>query len=136
MYSIDWARLLSRSGTSPARLPGGQQEVTHAADDRRAGSRPISAVVWFLGLTSFFTDVSSEMVSSVLPIYLVSYLHLSPVTFGAIDGLYQGFAAFARLGGGFLADRWGRHKAVAAFGYGLSAVCKLGLLAAGNAWTL
>src|SRR6185503_8332888 len=95
-----------------------------------------SRTVWCLGLTSFFTDISSEMVASILPIYLVLHLHLSPLTFGLIDGLYQGFAAVARVAGGFVADRWRNHKAVASVGYALSAACKLGLLAAGNAWSL
>ena len=121
MYSIDWARVLSR-----ARPAGG-----HLRPKPR-----ISPVVWGLGLTSFFTDISSEMVSSVRPIYLVAYLHLNPLAFGALDGLYQGFAAFARLAGGFAGDKWRNHKGVAAFGYALSAVCKLALLAAGNVWTL
>jgi MFS family permease len=132
MYSIDWARVFSR-----ARPPLPSEGDAAVRRNGHVRTKPrISPVVWGLGLTSFFTDISSEMVSSVLPIYLVAYLHLSPVAFGAIDGLYQGFAAFARLGGGFLGDRWARHKTVAAFGYGLSAVCKLGMLAAGNTWTL
>lgn len=132
MYSIDWARVFSRA--RPA-LPS--EGDAAARRDGHVRARPrISPVVWGLGITSFFTDISSEMVSSVLPIYLVAYLHLSPVAFGAIDGVYQGFAAFARLAGGYLADRWTRHKAIAAFGYGLSAVCKLALLAAGNTWAL
>ena len=90
--------------------------------------------VFFLGLTSLLTDVSSEMVASILPIYMVFALRLTPLQYGFIDGLYQGAAALARLGGGLLADRWQRNREVAAAGYGLSAVCKLGLLAAGNAW--
>jgi nitrate/nitrite transporter NarK len=96
-------------------------------------SQGVSRTVWCLGITSFFTDVSSEMVASILPIYLVVHLHLTPLAFGMIDGLYQGFAAIVRLGGGFAADRWRGHKVIAAAGYGLSAACKIGLLAAGNA---
>ena len=88
----------------------------------------------FLGLTSLLTDVSSEMVATILPLYLVFYLRLSPFEFGVLDGLYHGAAALVRLVGGFTADRWRRHKELAAAGYGLSAVCKLGLLAAGGAW--
>src|SRR4051812_29361452 len=129
MYTIDWARLFSR--TSPGSLRP-SDDVSSPPRSRRR----VAPIVWYLGITSFFTDVSSEMVSSILPIYLVSYLRLSPLTFGAIDGLYQGFAAIARLAGGFFADRWRNHKAVAAFGYALSAACRLGLLAAGNAWSL
>jgi MFS family permease len=90
--------------------------------------------VLYLGFTSLFTDISSEMVSSVLPLYLMFYLRLTPLEFGAVDGLYQGVASLVRVAGGLTADRWRRHKEVAAFGYALSAICKLGLLAAGSAW--
>ncbi len=86
----------------------------------------------FLGLTSLVTDISSEMVSTVLPLYLVFYLRFTPLEFGIVDGLYQGGGAIARVAGGLLADRWRRHKEVAAAGYALSAACKLGLLAAGS----
>lgn len=86
-----------------------------------------------LGLVSCFTDISSEMVSSILPIYLLVELQLSPLQFGLVDGLYQGVTAIARLGSGVVADRWHRYKAVAVAGYAMSAVCKLGLLAVGHA---
>jgi MFS family permease len=96
----------------------------------------VSSTVILLGLTSLCTDISSEMVSTILPIYLVSFLHLSPLQFGVIDGLYQGVSALVRIVGGYAADRWGRHKEVAGAGYGLSAVCKLALLAAGSVWPM
>lgn len=99
-----------------------------------ARSARISRNVVFLGLTSLLTDISSEMVATVLPVYLVSSLGLGVLAFGVIDGLYQGIAAVARVAGGFVADRWQRHKEVALVGYALSAGCKLGLLAAGSAW--
>ena len=88
-----------------------------------------------LGLTSMFTDISSEMVATILPLYLVFGLGLSPLQFGVADGVYQGVTAFVRLGGGYIADRWRRYKEVATFGYAISAVCKLGLVAVGSAWT-
>lgn len=91
--------------------------------------------VLFLGLTSLFTDISSEMVSTILPLYLVFTLHLAPLQFGILDGLYQGASIFVRVAGGFVADRWQRYKEVATLGYGLSAVCKLGFLLVGGIWT-
>src|SRR5262249_31700687 len=95
----------------------------------------VSPVVWKLGWTSFLTDISSEMVNSVLPVYLVLHLHLSPLQYGAIDGVYNGLAAvLVSLAAGLLADRSKRHKEVALTGYGLSAVCKLALLLAGGVW--
>jgi MFS family permease len=95
----------------------------------------VSATVWALGVTSLLTDVSSEMVASILPIYLVLNLGISPLAFGFVDGMYQGAAALVRIPGGLLADRWRRHKELAAAGYGLSAACRLLILAAGSVWT-
>jgi predicted MFS family arabinose efflux permease len=85
-----------------------------------------------LGAVSLVTDISSEMVTAVLPLYLVFGLGLNPLQFGLLDGLYAGATAVLRLVGGHAADRWQRLKAVAGIGYGLSAICKLGLLAAGS----
>jgi len=103
-----------------------------APADRRAVPRRVPANVLALGLVSLVTDVSSEMVTAVLPLYLVLGLGLNPLQFGLLDGLYAGATAVVRVLGGHLADRWRRLKAVAGVGYGLSAVCKLGLLAAGS----
>src|SRR3954470_4358094 len=88
----------------------------------------MSRNVLFLGLTSMVTDISSEMISTILPLYLVFTLHLVPLEFGIVDGLYQGADALVRVASGLVADRWRRHKEVAALGYGLSAICKLGVL--------
>ena len=83
-----------------------------------------------LGAVSFVTDISSEMVTAVLPLYVVAGLGLSPLAFGFLDGLYGGVTALVRLVGGHAADRWRRHKAVAGTGYALSAACKPLLLLA------
>jgi MFS family permease len=105
-------------------------------DSLRAGRwSGIGSNVFCLGLTSLLTDISGEMVASILPIYMVFALRLSPLQVGVVDGIYQGTAALAQLASGLLADRWRRHREVAAAGYALSAACKLGLLAAGNAWS-
>jgi MFS family permease len=56
------------------------------------------------------------------------------VQFGVIDGVYQGSTAIVRLAGGVVADRWRRYKEVAAFGYGLSAICRPALVVVGGAW--
>jgi MFS family permease len=92
----------------------------------------VNPAVWKLGWTSLLTDISSEMVNSALPAFIVLYLHAGPLAFGAIDGLYHGMAvALLGIVGGILADRRRRYKEVAAVGYGLSALCKLGMVAAG-----
>lgn len=106
-------------------------------DRTRVGTvKGVSANVVALGAVSLITDVSSEMVAAVLPIYLVVGLQLSPALYGVVDGLYAGATTVLRLVGGYLADRTTRRKAVAAFGYGLSAVAKVGLLFAGTSTAL
>ena len=94
----------------------------------------IGANVFLLGLVSLFTDLSQEMVTAILPLYLTVELGLGALGFGIIEGASQGATALVRLLGGVMADRRGRYKEVAASGYGLSAVCKLGLLASSGAW--
>ena len=96
----------------------------------------VSRNVVALGFTSLLTDVSSEMIATVLPIYLVLYLGLTPLQYGLVDGLYHGMTALLRLAGGFASDRTRRDKEVAAFGYGTSALCRIGLLGAGGSWPL
>ncbi|MGC0416051.1 MFS transporter [Embleya sp. AB8] len=111
-----------------------------AARSTRSGRRPaptaLAPTVLALGTVSLVTDVSSEMVAAVLPLYLVAGLGLSPLGFGLLDGIYNGFGALVRLLGGHLADRGGRHKSIAALGYGLSAVCKPLLLVVGSLPTI
>jgi MFS family permease len=88
--------------------------------------------VVMLGAVSLLTDISAEMVATVLPLYLVFTLGASPLVFGAIDGTYRGAAALVQVLSGFGSDRWRRHKEVAGLGYGLSAIGKVALVAAGN----
>ncbi|MFH8552859.1 MFS transporter [Streptomyces celluloflavus] len=92
----------------------------------------VGGPVLALGAVSLVTDISSEMVTAVLPLYFVLQLGLSPLQFGFLDGLYNGVTALVRLLGGHAADRGGRHKLVAGAGYALSAFSRLGLLLAGG----
>src|SRR6188768_1322919 len=79
------------------------------------GTVPRNVVM--LGVTSLLTDMSSEMVVAVLPVYALYFLHLSPAAFGVVDGLQQGGASLAKLAGGWYTDRSRRYKTVAASGY-------------------
>ncbi|MFF8602749.1 MFS transporter [Streptomyces sp. NPDC015232] len=108
----------------------GRRDVPPAPTGAR---RRVSATVLALGTVSLVTDVSSEMVTAVLPLYLVLGLGLSPLQFGFLDGLFNGATALVRLLGGHAADRGGGHKRVAGLGYALSACSRLGLLLAGGA---
>lgn len=91
----------------------------------------VSATVLTLGWVSLITDVSSEMVAAVLPLFVMFELGLSPVAYGTIDAVYQGGSTVARVAGGYLGDvrapKW-----VAAAGYAVSAACKLLLVFASS----
>jgi MFS family permease len=103
-------------------------------DEQRAGTRRggrVARIVVLLGLTSLFTDISAEMVSTVLPVYVVFGLGAAPIAFGLLDGLYQGASSLVRLASGVVSDRGG-HKAVAVSGYGLSALTRVGLILFGG----
>lgn len=99
------------------------QEVAASSIGRRAVPR----VVLWIGMTSA-TDLATEMVGSVLPAFLFSVLLLPPLMVGFMDGLYQGAAAILRLPTGMWADKYQHHKQVAALGYGMSVIAKIGLL--------
>ncbi|PSL53736.1 MFS transporter [Saccharothrix carnea] len=91
--------------------------------ERIKGKVPGTVVA--LGAVSLLTDVSAEMVTAFMPVYLLFTLNMGYAQFGLLDGLYTGATAVLRLVGGHVSDRTHRHKAVAAVGYGLSAVTKL-----------
>ncbi|MFD5145541.1 MFS transporter [Streptomyces sp. NPDC058401] len=116
--------------------------TSRAADiaaDPAAPKGPLRAVpgtVLALGMVSLVTDVSAEMVTAVLPLYLVVGLGMSPLAFGALDGLNQGATALLRLVGGRVSDRTQRRKLVAGTGYAISAVCKAALLAVTTPWSV
>jgi MFS family permease len=93
----------------------------------------VPRTVVLLGICSLLTDISSEMVVTILPLYLISVGGFSPLAFGVVDGIYNGAAALVGLASGLLGDRLRRHKEVAATGYGLSAICKLLLATIGTA---
>jgi MFS family permease len=107
------------------------RDKSSAADTTRLGRAHVRRNVWLLGITSLLTDMSSEMVVAVLPLYALYFLHLSPAAFGVVDGLQQGGASIVKLAGGWFTDRTQRHKTVAATGYIASALSRLGLVAAG-----
>ncbi|WP_250285694.1 MFS transporter [Frankia sp. CiP1_Cm_nod2] len=128
MYLADAYTVPTSAG--PGTDPGQQAAAPTPRVTPRAVARALPRTVLVLGTVSLLTDVSAEMVTAVLPLYLVAELGLSPLGFGLLDGIYNGFSTLVRLVGGHLADRGGRHKAVAAVGYGLSALCKPALLLA------
>lgn len=71
-----------------------------------------------------FMDVSSELIHSLLPLFLVGSLGASVATVGLIEGMAEATASVARVFSGVLSDRIGKRKLLAVIGYGLSAITK------------
>jgi MFS family permease len=90
----------------------------------------VAATVVLLGIVSLLTDISSEMVNAVLPLYLTATMGMGLIAYGFVDGLYQGVSGLVRIAGGYLGDLRSQPKWIAALGYGLSAVTRLAMLPA------
>jgi len=112
--------------------PAAERTATIPQQRRANRFSVVSGNVVALGFTSLFTDISSEMVNSVLPLYLAFQLGFTPFQLGGFDGAYQAVAVLTAFFGAVAADRSNRHKEIAGAGYGLSAICKIGLLGAGS----
>jgi MFS family permease len=74
--------------------------------------------------TSFLTDVSSEMVINVLPLFLRNVLGVKTAVIGLIEGVAESFSSLLRIFSGWFSDRLGRRKLLAVLGYGISALFK------------
>ena len=85
---------------------------------------PLPAGVWVLGFVSLLMDVSSEMVHSLLPLFLVGTLGVSVLAVGLIEGVAEATALVVRVFSGALSDWWGRRKGLAVLGYALGALSK------------
>ncbi|MEO8096676.1 MAG: MFS transporter [Acidobacteriota bacterium] len=80
--------------------------------------------VWALGVTSMLMDLSSELVHSLLPIFMTTVLGASIGVLGAVEGIAESLALITKIFSGTLSDYWGRRKPIALFGYGLAALTK------------
>jgi MFS family permease len=88
------------------------------------GLRGIPKSIWALGFVSLFMDTSSELIHSLLPVYLVSVLGASALSVGLIEGVAEATAAIVKVFSGTLSDYLGKRKLLTVIGYGLAAVSK------------
>jgi len=93
--------------------------MTAAAKRRR-----LPRGVWVLGFVSLFMDTSSEIIHSVLPMFLVGVLGLPVVSVGLIEGIAESTSQVTKAFSGALSDRLGKRKLLAVIGYGLAAATK------------
>ncbi len=80
--------------------------------------------IWALGFGSLFMDVSSELIHSLLPVFMAAVLGTPMVTIGIIEGVAEATAAIAKIFSGALSDYLGRRKSLLVLGYALAAITK------------
>jgi MFS family permease len=80
--------------------------------------------VWNLGWVSFFNDISSEMISPLLPLFLTQALGAGVVFIGVIEGIAESLSSFLKLFSGWVSDQFRRRKGLILFGYGLASVTR------------
>ena len=80
--------------------------------------------VWVLGFVSLLMDVSSEMIHSLLPLFMVTVLGASALTVGIVEGIAESTALLVKIFSGVLSDYLGKRKGLAVFGYALGAFTK------------
>lgn len=86
--------------------------------------RKLPKGIWVLGLVSMFMDISSELIHSLLPIFMVTTLGASMATIGLVEGFAEATAVFTKVFSGFISDYFQQRKVLAVVGYGLSAITK------------
>ncbi|MEO5669600.1 MAG: MFS transporter [Ramlibacter sp.] len=84
----------------------------------------LPAGIWALGFVSLLMDISSEMIHSLLPVFMVTTLGMSMLAVGLIEGAAEATALIVKVFSGALSDYWGRRKPLTVLGYGMGAVSK------------
>ena len=113
------------AGLSPAnQLHGGLAMRTDADNTTKASVHALPRNVWAVSLTSFFMDISSEMVINILPLFLANVLGVGTNVIGLIEGVAEATASLLKVFSGWLSDRLRARKWLAVTGYGLSTLAK------------
>ncbi len=115
--------------TAPSTTPPETVPVSTPAPSRMRLNRTVIA----LGVVSLFTDMSSEMAYTQVPLFLTSVLGASAISVGVIEGVAESTASLLRLVSGYWSDRSGRRKPLTLLGYSLGAISKP-LMALAYAW--
>lgn len=84
----------------------------------------LPSAIWALGLVSLLMDISSELIHSLLPVFMVTTLGASMLTVGLLEGAAEATALIVKVFSGALSDYFGRRKPLAVLGYGLGAASK------------
>ena len=98
--------------------------MVESATPLSAPARRLPPSIWALGFVSLLMDVSSEMIHSLLPMFMVSVLGASALTVGLIEGAAEATALIVKIFSGALSDYLGKRKVLAVIGYALGALTK------------
>ncbi|MDO9348659.1 MAG: MFS transporter [Anaerolineales bacterium] len=93
-------------------------------ENKKPGLRSLPRTVWVLTATSFLTDISSEMIVYLIPLFLANVLRSGTAVIGLIEGLAETSASLMKIYSGALSDKLGRRKWLTVAGYGLSTIAK------------
>ena len=93
-------------------------------DKKKTGLRSLPLNVWIVTATSFLTDVSSEMIFNLVPLFLANVLNAGTAVIGLIDGLAETTASLMKIYSGAISDKLGNRKWITVIGYGLSTIAK------------
>jgi MFS family permease len=92
--------------------------------EKKPGLRNLPINVWIVTATSFLTDISSEMIINLVPLFLANVLKTGTAVIGLIEGLAETTASLMKIYSGALSDKLGKRKWITVIGYGLSAIAK------------
>ncbi|NTW10129.1 MAG: MFS transporter, partial [Chlorobiaceae bacterium] len=92
--------------------------------NRSVSKSELPRSIWTIGMVSMFMDVSSELIHSLLPLFMATVLGASMMTIGMVEGFAEATASFTKVFSGAASDYTGRRKLLAVIGYGLSAITK------------
>ncbi|MHB8792948.1 MAG: MFS transporter [Thermoleophilia bacterium] len=118
------------------KTPGIDTEVPQPVDGDPEPGSPVPGVsrnVFILGITSFLTDLSSEIIYPLVPLFLTTTLGAPVAVVGLIEGIAESTASILKVFSGWVSDRWRRRRPLTIIGYGISALAKP-LLAATGSW--
>jgi MFS family permease len=99
-------------------------DTSQSSPDALGAFRVLPGGIWALGLVSMFMDISSELIHSLLPIFMATVLGASMTTVGIVEGVAEAAAAITKVFSGAISDYLGKRKLLAVLGYGLAALTK------------
>jgi MFS family permease len=107
-----------------SQMPAQESELRKAEKGSNGSFRRLPRNVWVTTVTSFLTDISSEMLINLLPLFLFNVLGVRTAVIGLIEGVAETTASVLKIFSGWLSDRLRARKGLAVLGYGLSTIAK------------